>query len=522
MRDPTPAVIEATPSAVGSLRAAQYVRMSTDHQKYSTANQEEVIAAYALSRNMTIMRTYADEGLSGLGIGWRDGLKALIADVETGRCDFSCILVYDVSRWGRFQDVDESAYYEFICKRAGITVHYCADEFENDGSLPSVIIKNVKRVAAADFSRQLSKKVFLGQSRMTRMGFWRGGLAAFGLRRQLITEAGEVRMQLEYGQHKYLQTDRVALVHGPEREVETVRRIFHSLVIDGKYFGEIATELNAGQIRTTRGERWSGFTVAKILSNETYTGSLIYNRSSSKLKQRRIENPREMWIRRDEAFPPVISPELFAKAQEVMRERRRRRTDQEAIDRLAALGREKGRLTTAIIDAANDMLSAESYRHRFGSLAAAYELAGYQPEPRHRHAETRARYRALLSQIAEEAGARINGLGGQAVVNPESSLISISQGCRVSLNAARAVSNGGGRIRWQISASSNAETDLTLIARLDAFNENVVAYYLLPTPALMQSALSPVRLSNKVLRQACRFEGLDDFCRLCVGLGGVS
>jgi hypothetical protein len=229
-----------------------------------------------------------------------------------------------------------------------------------------------------------------------------------------------------------------------------------------------------------------------------------------------------MWIRRDEAFPPVISPELFAKAQEVMRERRRRRTDQEAIDRLAALSREKGRLTTAIIDAANDMLSAEAYRDRFGSLATAYELAGYQPEPRYRRAETRARYRTVLSQIAEEAGARINGLGGQAVVNPESSLICISQGCRVSLNAARAVSNGGGRIRWQISASSNAETDLTLIARLDASNEKVVAYYLLPTPALTQSALSPVRLSNKVLRQACRFEGLDEFCRLCVGLGGVA
>ena len=506
------------------LRAAQYVRMSTDHQKYSTANQADVIAAYAQGRNITIVRIYADEGLSGLGIGWRDGLKALIADVESGSCDFSCILVYDVSRWGRFQDVDESAYYEFICKRAGITVHYCADEFENDGSLPSVILKNVKRVAAADFSRQLSKKVFLGQSRTTRMGFWRGGLPTFGLRRQLISEAGEVRTQLEYGQHKYLQADRVALVHGPEHEIETVRRIFRSLVTEGKYFGEIAAELNGEQIWTTRGQRWSGFTVAKILSNETYTGSLIYNRSSSKLKQRRIENPRDMWIRRDEAFPPVISLELFATAQEVIRERRQRRTDQEAIDRLAALGREKGRLTTAIIDAANDLLSAESYRRRFGSLAAAYELAGYQPEPRYRRAETRARYRVFLSQIAEEAAARINGLGGQAVVHPESFLICISQGCRVSLNAARAVSDGGGRIRWQISASNKAEADLTLIVRLDASNEKVVAYYLLPTPALAQSALSPVRLSNKVLRQSCRFDGLDEFCRLCVGLdqGGVS
>src|SRR5262245_44658336 len=105
MLDPQMVDIRA-PASPASLQAAQYVRMSTDHQKYSTANQAEVIAAYAQTRNFAVVRTYADEGLSGLGIYWRDGLKALIADVESGHCDFECVLVYDVSRWGRFQDVD--------------------------------------------------------------------------------------------------------------------------------------------------------------------------------------------------------------------------------------------------------------------------------------------------------------------------------------------------------------------------------------------------------------------------------
>lgn len=502
--------------------AAQYVRMSTDHQKYSTANQAEVIAAYARDRNIDIVRTYADEGLSGLGIGWRVGLKALLADVESGRCDFNCILVYDVSRWGRFQDVDESAYYEFICKKAGITVHYCADEFENDGSLTSVILKNVKRVGAADFSRQLSKKVFLGQSRITRMGFWRGGLPAFGLRRQLVNEAGAVRTQLEYGERKYLQTDRVALVHGPERDIETVRRIFRSFVAEGRQFGEIAFELNSEQIRTTRGRRWCGITIAKILSNETYTGSLIYNRSSTKLKQKRIANPPEMWIRRDHAFPPVISPELFAKAQALIRERRQRRSDQDAIDRLKALGRERGRLTTAIVDAASDMLSAEGYRHRFGSLAAAYELAGYKPEPRYRYTETRARSRAILDQIAEEAVAKINGLGGKAAVVPGGSTICINQACRVSLNIARAVSNGDGRVCWQIAAANKISADLALVVRLDASNQKAICYYLLPALGLARGPPHRARLTNQLLRKACRFEFLDEFCRLCADLGGLS
>ena len=103
------------------------MRMSTDHQKYSTENQKDAIAAYAARHNLTIVRTYADEGRSGLRMEGRDALKQLIDDVRNRRTDFSVVLVYDVSRWGRFPDADESAYYEYLCKRVGIEVHYCAE-----------------------------------------------------------------------------------------------------------------------------------------------------------------------------------------------------------------------------------------------------------------------------------------------------------------------------------------------------------------------------------------------------------
>ena len=149
------------PSVAG--RSAQYVRMSTDHQKYSTENQADTIQQYANRRGLTIVRTYADEGKSGLGLSGRDALKQLIADVQNQSTDFSTILVYDVSRWGRFQDADESAYYEYICKRAGISVQYCAEQFENDGSPVSTIVKGVKRAMAGEYSRELSVKVFAGQ-----------------------------------------------------------------------------------------------------------------------------------------------------------------------------------------------------------------------------------------------------------------------------------------------------------------------------------------------------------------------
>src|SRR3954469_13242753 len=90
-----------------TLRAAQYIRMSTEHQQYSTENQADVIREYAQRRGYEIVRTYADEGKSGLRIEGRDALRRMLDDAQSGQADFQAVLVYDVSRWGRFQDSDE-------------------------------------------------------------------------------------------------------------------------------------------------------------------------------------------------------------------------------------------------------------------------------------------------------------------------------------------------------------------------------------------------------------------------------
>ena len=168
--------------------AAQYVRMSTDHQRYSTENQREALQKYAAQHGFEIVRTYADEGKSGLSLDGRDALKLLIQDVQASRPAYQAILVYDISRWGRFQDADESAYYEYVCRRAGIRVVYCAEPFENDGSPMSVIMKSVKRAMAGEYSRELSNKVFMGQCRLIELGYRQGGSPGFGLRRLLLDE----------------------------------------------------------------------------------------------------------------------------------------------------------------------------------------------------------------------------------------------------------------------------------------------------------------------------------------------
>jgi len=167
-------------------RVAQYVRMSTDHQRYSTENQREALGRYAVQHGMTVVRTYADEGKSGLSLEGRDALKQLIHDVQLGHPGFDTVLVYDISRWGRFQDADESAYYEYLCRRAGIRVCYCAEPFDNDGSPMATIMKSVKRAMAGEYSRELSNKVFQGQCRLVELGFRQGGTPGVGLRRMLL------------------------------------------------------------------------------------------------------------------------------------------------------------------------------------------------------------------------------------------------------------------------------------------------------------------------------------------------
>jgi len=171
--------------------AAVYVRMSTEHQQYSTSNQMDIIREYAKRRGFTIVKVYSDEGKSGLNIQGRDSLAQMIRDVQEGKAEYTFILVYDVSRWGRFQDADESAYYEYICRRAGVSVHYCAEQFENDGSPMSSVMKTMKRTMAGEYSRELSTKVFQGACRLIQLGYKQGGTAGSNKARRRRLEPEE-------------------------------------------------------------------------------------------------------------------------------------------------------------------------------------------------------------------------------------------------------------------------------------------------------------------------------------------
>lgn len=492
------------------LKAAMYVRMSTDHQKYSTENQADAIKEYAARRNIDIITTYADEGKSGLKMDGRDALKALIDDVQSKKVDFSIILVLDVTRWGRFQDADESAYYEYICRRAGIGVEYVAEQFENDGSPVSTIVKGVKRAMAAEYSRELSGKVFAGQCRLIELGYRQGGAAGYGLRRMLISEHGDPKGELKQGEHKSLQTDRVVLTPGPEEEQEVVRWIYRAFTEDGLQESVIAAQLNQRGLCTDLGRPWSRGTVHQILTNEKYIGNNVFNRTSFKLKMRRVVNTPEMWVRANGVFQAVVEPRYFYTAQGIIRERNRRFSDTEMLDKLRGLQQRQGCLSGILIDEEEDMPSSSAYQHRFGSLIRAYQLIGYEPDRDYQYIEINRQLRKLHADIVQQTVAKIGALGATAVRDPVSDMLRINGEINVSLVVCRCLQTKAGSYRWKIHLDTALAPDLTIAVRMDANNQQPLDYYLLPALDMENPQLRLAE-DNGLALDAYRFDDLEPF-----------
>jgi DNA invertase Pin-like site-specific DNA recombinase len=490
--------------------AAVYVRMSTEHQQYSTSNQMDVIREYARRRGLEIVKEYSDEGKSGLSIQGRDSLAQMIKDVQDGVANFSCILVYDVSRWGRFQDPDESASYEYACRRAGVAVHFCAEQFENDGSSLSAIVKNIKRTMAGEYSRELSSKVFQGACRLIQLGYKQGGTAGFGLRRMLIDQNGQRKAMLKKGEQKSIQTDRVILVRGPDDEVEIVQWIYETFITGGKAESEIAGLLNTQGVLTDFERAWTRGTVHEVLTNEKYIGNNVYHRTSFKLKCKHVENPPDKWIRADGVFEGVIAPELFFKARKIILTRSQRFTNEEMLEKLRGLLNQHRHISGILIDETENFPSSAAFRHRFGSLVSAYRLIGYDPQIDYSFIEVNRHLRKLHPEIIASIIHQIEALGAVATWNDEQEFLWLNHELRVSIVLCRHVETGAGSSRWLIRLDAGLKPDITIAARMDAANEGIRDYYLLPAIDMTWENLR-VAEHNGVCLDAYRFDTLDYF-----------
>jgi DNA invertase Pin-like site-specific DNA recombinase len=387
---------------------AQYVRMSTEDQQFSIENQKTAIQEYAARHGFLIVKTYADAGKSGVIAKNRPALRELLKDVVSGNTEYKAVLVYDVSRWGRFPNNDEAAHYEFLCSSSGTPLHYCAEPFTNDGTATSSLFKALKRSMAAEFSRELGEKVFRGKTRIVQLGFWVGGSAGYGyrrmmvsadagqsrlallgfrvvgkagygLRRMMVSPDGRRRLILKDGERKAIQTDRTILVPGPKKEVDCVRTIFALAADLRKTPREIAKHLNARHMLCSNRRPWDRSSVYRILTNEKYAGCNVYGKTTQKLCSRSRLVERQLWITNPDAFVSIVSRDTFDRVQKLIKRRAAHpeRTDAYFVQGMKRVLACEGRLTKRILE--RKFTFSHAYYKRFGSVLKAYELAGFLP-----------------------------------------------------------------------------------------------------------------------------------------------
>ncbi|WP_457334984.1 recombinase family protein [Rhizobacter sp. P5_C2] len=477
---------------------AQYVRMSTEHQRYSRENQSRVISEYAVRNGMRVVRTYADLGKSGLELKGRTAMQRLLLDVGQPLIPFHAVLVYDVSRWGRFQDPDEAAACELTCKRRGIRVIYCAEQFANDGSISSSVLIGLKRSMAAEFSRELSVRVFAGACNIAKQGYAQGGVACFGLRRVVVDETGRVRGTLALGERKGIQSHRVSLAPGQVAEVAAVRLVFQLFIDKRRTRSEIAELLNARGIAWVGGHPWRMEAVHAVLTNERYAGTAIYNRKSGKLKVPVRENARELWIRKEGAYEAIIPMRRFLQAQQMIRDAAKRLDRNDMLRGAAQLLVQHGHLSADILAKSKDVPSVASYLRIFGSLTKLYELVGFDLKQNREFEQVNRSLRERRQQFLAEVQAGLLASGNSCTLDPETSWLTVNGELTVHIVVAPNRGNAHGYYQWRVHMPS-VPSDVVVVVRMDFDNARVQDYYLLPLMDMPASRLPRMDRNGRAL-----------------------
>jgi DNA invertase Pin-like site-specific DNA recombinase len=329
------------------LKAAGYLRKSTKMQEQSIPDQKKALLQYADSNGFNIVQWYVDDGISGTITASRKAFLQMTKDGQKPECNFKYILVYDMSRWGRFLDSEESTYWRVHFKMQGIEVIYTHDDIPKEENVYAPVIKSLKSSAATDHARNIAKTVVRGAKSNAQLGFWNGGNAPFGYRRMLCDALGNPKQILKNGEQKNLNTEKVKLVLGPANEVKTIQLIFDLYASEQMGMRAIAQHLTSkgilspgfGQNMNVRDHKgvcvqrknsgvWGLSIIERILSNYIYTGAIVYG----KAKTGKFSRKENLWgdqhdletshdkknhIIKEDAHEALISKEQFLKVQAI-------------------------------------------------------------------------------------------------------------------------------------------------------------------------------------------------------------
>ncbi|MGN1104530.1 MAG: recombinase family protein, partial [Candidatus Coproplasma sp.] len=290
-----------------------YLRLSKDDERMgeslSIDNQRLILRKYVTEHGGTIIDEYVDDGYSGTNFE-RPGVQRLLEDAKTGKID--TIIVKDLSRFGR-NYIQVGQYTDYIFPAYGIRFIALNDNVDTaDVNSAGMDMMPIMNIFNEWHSANTSKKIRAVLEASQRSGKYTSGTYPYGY----IAGTDE---------------NRSAIVDEPAAKI--VRRIF-DMRIQGYSPYRIArvlsdegvpnpteyrTRKDGGKIDREVPHWWSHKTVNDMLSDMTYLGYTVQHRrhTISYKNHKTVYRPESEWIVKENAHEPIISKEVWQKAQEV-------------------------------------------------------------------------------------------------------------------------------------------------------------------------------------------------------------
>ena len=299
------------------MKVVLYLRMSTDRQEASIPQQRESVTKHARKNGYTIVREYADEGISGDCTHKRKAFQKMIADAAGG--SFDRILCFDQDRFGRF-DMIEAGWWIMPLRDAGVNLETIAQGVIDWSDFAGRLTYAVAQEGKHQFLRDLSRNSLRGQMNRAREGSGMYGAAAsYGYRRESTT-VGRSRI--------------TTLVPNPI-EARVVKKIFETYAASGGTLLAVGEMLNSEGIPSpNRRSKWHRNAVRRILKNRTYVGDYVWGQTMSGRYHVRVGD--EIVVRRgakkttandpivhEGILPPLVPRDLFDRVQELLGQRKK-------------------------------------------------------------------------------------------------------------------------------------------------------------------------------------------------------
>jgi len=277
------------------LRAAIYARFSSDNQRDESIDaQVRLCKEYIKTKGYALVKIYADEAISGR-TDQRPQFQQMLADAKAGL--FDVIVTDKVDRFAR-DKCDSAVHKRYLRKKCGVRVEYASQRI--DETPEGMMLESVLESLAEYYSMNLARETMKGLTENALRGWHTGGIPPFGLKVvSRIVEGKEVKT---YDVN--------------EEEAAVVRRIFEIYDVGGTY-GDIWTATKEDVIRL-RGRPLSKNSIHDILRNEKYTGTFVFKKGTKKEHR----HTRADVIRVSNAFPAIISRDLWERVQARMDKRR--------------------------------------------------------------------------------------------------------------------------------------------------------------------------------------------------------